>query len=75
MHLLFVAPTDVCLQHLVASQGHILDPVMFMSAAYNQLRLNHLDAQTFLLPKFPLSAERDITSKCTCLHIGCHPSL
>lgn len=49
--------------HIVASRDHVPDPITFTSAAFNQLRLNHLDSNIFPVPKYSLEAKKalDIT--------------
>ncbi|KAG1734832.1 hypothetical protein EDB19DRAFT_1135271 [Suillus lakei] len=45
-------------QHIVASRDHVPDPITFTSAAFNQLRLNHLDNDIFPVPKYSLEAKK-----------------
>lgn len=56
-HILILA------QHVVSSREHNTDPVTFTSAAFNQLRLNQLDPDTFPIPKFSLTPRKNIESK------------
>ncbi|KAG1723801.1 hypothetical protein EDB19DRAFT_1915912 [Suillus lakei] len=51
------------MHHIVASRDHVPDPITFTSAAFNQLRLNHLDNDIFPVPKYSLEAKKalDIT--------------
>ncbi|KAG0701177.1 hypothetical protein DFH29DRAFT_831788 [Suillus ampliporus] len=44
--------------HIVASRDHVPDPITFTSAAFNQLRLNHLDSNIFPVPKYSLEARK-----------------
>jgi ribonuclease Z len=48
--------------HIVASRDHVPDPVTFTSAAFNQLRLNHLDSDIFPVPKYSLEAKKTLNS-------------
>ncbi|KAF9466199.1 beta-lactamase-like protein [Collybia nuda] len=46
--------------HIISSREHNTDPVTFTSAAFNQLRLNQLDPETFPIPKFSLAPRKKI---------------
>ncbi|KAG2355809.1 hypothetical protein BDR07DRAFT_1425171 [Suillus spraguei] len=46
--------------HIVASRDHVPDPITFTSAAFNQLRLNHLDSNIFPVPKYSLEAKKTL---------------
>lgn len=48
--------------HIVASRDHVPDPITFTSAAFNQLRLNHLDSDIFPVPKYSLEAKKTFNS-------------
>lgn len=48
---------------MVSSREHNTDPVTFISAAFNQLRLNQLDPDTFPIPKFSLTPRKNIESE------------
>jgi ribonuclease Z len=52
--------SDTIEQHIVASRDHVPDPITFTSAAFNQLRLNHLDSNIFPVPKFSLEAKKTL---------------
>ncbi|KAF8887345.1 hypothetical protein BD779DRAFT_1527626 [Infundibulicybe gibba] len=60
-YLAFMDGFGTNVQHVVASREHGPDPVTFTSAAFNQLRLNKLDPTMFSIPKFSLSAAKDLT--------------
>ncbi|KAL0960609.1 hypothetical protein HGRIS_005641 [Hohenbuehelia grisea] len=55
----FMSGFDSSTHHVVASRQHCPDPVTFTSVAFNQLRLNQLDAAMFPLPKFNLTPPRE----------------
>ncbi|KAJ8585232.1 hypothetical protein M405DRAFT_773220 [Rhizopogon salebrosus TDB-379] len=44
--------------HIVASRDHMPDPITFTSAAFNQLRLSHLDSNIFAVPKYSLVSRK-----------------
>lgn len=46
--------------HIVASREYAPDPITFTSAAFNQLRLNHLDSNIFPVPKYSVEAKKTI---------------
>ncbi|KAG1792699.1 uncharacterized protein HD556DRAFT_1293433 [Suillus plorans] len=54
----FMKRFDDDVHHIVASRDHVSDPITFTSAAFNQLRLNHLDSDIFPVPKYSLEAKK-----------------
>ncbi|KAJ3514157.1 hypothetical protein NLJ89_g2531 [Agrocybe chaxingu] len=48
--------------HMVASREHCPDPVTFTSAAYNQLRLGHLDEKMFPTPQYSLTGKKGLST-------------
>lgn len=57
--------------HIVASRDHVPDPITFTSAAFNQLRLNHLDSDIFPVPKYSLEAKKTLNSTDLPSNIDC----
>lgn len=57
---------------IVAPRDYVPDPITFTSAAFNQLRLKHLDSVIFPMPKYPLVARKaldttDLPSNTDCM--------